>query len=86
MPCLPGIATGSVYCDGRLKDVFIGECSKGRDVIVIKTHKVVKDEEVPFEMAVILIRNPHSAILSVFNLAYTGSKMATAPLNTYESK
>jgi len=86
MPCLLGIATGSVYCADRIKDVFIGECSKGRDVIVIKTHKVVKDEEVPFEKAVILIRNPHSAILSVFNLAYTGSKMAIAPLNTYESK
>lgn len=86
MPCLPGIATGSVYCADRIKDVFIGECSKGRDVIVIKTHKVVKNEKVPFEMAVILIRNPHSAILSLFNLVYTGSQMATAPLNTYESK
>lgn len=81
---LTGIATGSVYCAERVKKSFIGECSKGRDVIVIKTHNVVADEDVPFEKAVLLIRNPHRSLLSIFNLAFTGNKTEYAGPNIYK--
>lgn len=63
-----GILTGSVYKDyGLLKNGFPAEDVINGSVLIVKTHEWGSKAKKPFTKAVLLVRNPTSAILAEFN-------------------
>lgn len=63
-----GILTGSVYKDGKLKrNDFPAEGIVNTSVIVVKTHQYRPHILVMYDTAILLVRNPKSAIVAEFN-------------------
>ncbi|CAC5423102.1 unnamed protein product [Mytilus coruscus] len=81
-----GIATGSIYCSHVIKNDFIGECSAGTNVVVVKTHVGwEKTIRMRYKKSVILIRNPYDAIIAEFNRAMA-NKTASATEQQFTEK
>lgn len=63
-----GILTGSIYKDyGLLKSGFPAENVYNRSVLVVKTHEWGPKAMLPFNKAILLVRDPDKAILAEFN-------------------
>ncbi|KAL3889979.1 hypothetical protein ACJMK2_002291 [Sinanodonta woodiana] len=68
-----GFATGSVYCDSRLFPSFkTGECVFDGRAIVVKTHRWGEKTRSRYQKAVLIVRHPARAVLSLFNLMRAG--------------
>ncbi|XP_046563244.1 WSCD family member AGAP003962-like [Haliotis rubra] len=64
---LTGIATGSVYIDEALRlNGFPGESLSNGSVVAVKTHEYYEGKR--YTRAILLIRNPYEAFLSLFKL------------------
>lgn len=82
-----GIHTGSQYLDKTLlKKGFPGEPVFDASVAVVQTHEWGSKIRGKFQKAVLLIRHPKPAILSLYNLWRGGGHVGLAPKKMYEKE
>lgn len=87
-----GICTGSIYCDHPLRNAgMIGEYVKTGRVLVVKTHtsdhqwneailKERNEDDALYDSAILLIRNPFSALIAEWNRLNSFSKYSGYPI------
>ena len=63
----------------------LGENVTDSSVLVVKTHDHLSNSKNQFHKVILIVRNPHEALQSLFNYIYSSSHVGHASINSYKS-
>lgn len=83
---MTGVYTGSIYSERLPKTHMGGGVWSNASVIVVKAHSLLLGDELRYEGAILLLRNPFHAAKAEFSREATGNHREAAALDLFKMK